>query len=1044
MNGFASLMDLEDSNCVFVINEGLDTSFSEISGEKMHIQPTIEPVMEQEMSEVLEKATSRPRTRGKKRLALLKNLSSRISLVPDDDQQQQAPKDDAEKATEHPEKIQHKQKKSVEKVSQWLLQVPLTENLESEVNHDVASDPEHPPASPAGSCSSASTTIIRQAKPREVNKKTEHIKSLEYQVFGVVYSRRGKRSFSPPQHPVEPFSHDPSLVDGEHNPMADIGESSEPIPDDYTPKSNSADDGAKGVVEIQPHMTNEQSSDTGKKELRALDRNADVNEIRKDRERSEKPWPQEEREASSLVINTVVLQLDNVMQDVDTDLQKQTTEKQETVAKTRPGRRKGKNAKLQNRKSVRGRKQLVLVSALEGEAISKIPKSRRECGEVQVQIETYPSSEEVSATVARTPRSRRPQHIAEEVQESSAGKRLNKRAISTRGPTPKVPGPDNHNMAKLSEEARTIISDAVNQMVVNVTKSNGCICGEDIGGIEKIESVEGSMTNFSVTEDMTPINGSIVEVPNTISPCEASAACFVPTATTRSPTAAALPSPAPESIGPADQKRALIEDSASQIECAEMEVGEDRSDSEVDTEQLMKSFKAAKRKSFHLGSPKGKRSIVSLDKRSLNSKMEDNCNSGTERPTNQILNAAEELATVRSKKPPEIERSSCGDLVASSNSPSRHRSLSGVTSRRGLRRRLVQSEKVLKLDSTILINSQDSAVGCVSGNTVYSALSPNKVAKSQTQSLHCSVAPDTSDSVLLFSALEVSEDGPPNTRICMSSDTLSVNRQGNTDNSVELVVNTNGSTTPDGLVPPVVESADKVPASGGRLSASSPIKKSTTRKRMVQWSSSESSEEELPSLAQIFKSRRRPPAVQCNRLEGQAETPKVPGRVSESEEPSILAGPVTIQPVCAPSPDFVESSQTSVDLFDTPTECDIAAIDTGISMDSSQFSSDLLVTQQKLAMQQELLRLGNLMALVTEVLQEKEDGTTSELPADGLSTGHALPMSCDQEVRQTARGEVCGEDRRIISLMNPQSASASEEDEKNPAKSLAAAASYVI
>ena len=287
------------------------------------------------------------------------------------------------------------------------------------------------------------------------------------------------------------------------------------------------------------------------------------------------------------------------------------------------------------------------------------------------------------------------------------------------------------------------------------------------------------------------------------------------------------------------------------------------------------------------------------------------------------------------EKPSEIEKSSCVDMVACSYSPRP----------RGLRRRLVRSEEALKLDNATLTKCQDSAVDCLSGNTVNSALSPNKAAKSQTQSLCRTVTPATSESVLLFSALEVVEDGSlsvafrskkhlqianktkqptkrelddvtlPKTIPCIS--TAMSATQGNTDNSVE-VVNTNGSITPDGLVPPVVESSDKGPESSG-LSACSPVKKNTLRKKKAQRLES-SSEEELPSLAEIF--RCHPPEVQCDRLEGQAEAQKGPRRGSGCEEPGVSATPLANPPVCPPSPDFVEFSQASVDLFDTPAECE--------------------------------------------------------------------------------------------------------------------------
>ncbi|CAL8259673.1 unnamed protein product [Arctogadus glacialis] len=1064
-NGFASLMDLEDSNCLMVINDGLDTSFSETpqtSGEKGYIRvgisPTVEPVEKQEMAEVVEKATSRPRTRGKKRLAQLEYPPSCLALVADDVLQQQAPKDDAEKETGKTQKIQRQARKSVEKVSQWLLQVPLTENLGSGVHPDPTSDPKGPPTSPGGSVSSTSTKILRREKPEgdqkteeqvglrraepEADQKTEdQVKSLEDQVFGIVYTRRGKRSFSPPQQRLQLIPHDPSPVTEEYDPHADTGESRQPVPGDYETKSNSeAEDGgveaAEVVVEIPPQMSNHQSSDTDNdvpKEPRALDLSR---RSRLEAPQSEEPPPQEgeekdeEGEASSLAFNRAVLKLERIsanrtghaMQDIDADLKIETAEKPETSPKRRPGLRKGKGVKRQNRMSARGTKPLVLVGALGGEAVPERPQSRMGCGEERVQIETYPSSEEVGATVGRTTRSRRPLLIAKEVPGSCAGKRPSKRAISTRGQTFIETGPDKDDLVDPPAKTKMIILDEGNQTGVNVTQKNGCICEDDIGGIENIGSVEGSVAPLSQTKVLTQMNGSIVEVPNTTSPCEARSPSIVQIdSTCRTPSVAVVPSSAPKSIMAANQNGACTEDSPCRIKCVEREEDEDMSDSEVDTEQLMKSFKVAKRKSFHLGSPKGTRSSLRSNKSTQISKTVDDSVPGIECIPDQIPKSTEKSATETSEKQPEMEKSSCGDMVASSYSPRRNTSLSGIRPR-GLRRRLVQSEEALKSDNASLTKCQDSGVGCLSGNTASSTLSPNKAAKS----LRCTVTPDASESVLLFSALEVTEDGSlgvtsrskkrlqtankpkqptkrkldavtlPKTTPCNS--TAMSATQGNTDNSVE-VVNTNGSITPDGLEPQVVESSDKEPECSG-LSAGSPIKKNPMRKAHRLESSSD---EEIPTLAEIFK--RRPPAVQCDGLEGPAEAQNGPQRGSEcEEEPSVSTTPLANPAVCPPSPDFVEFSQASVDLFDTPAECDIAAIDNGVSMDSSQFSSDLLVTQQRQAMQKELLRLGNLMALVTEVLQEKEEGSGAELPADQPSTGTAVEseLPADQPSTGTA------------------------------------------
>ncbi|CDQ66069.1 unnamed protein product [Oncorhynchus mykiss] len=769
-DGFATLMGLEDS-CPVISDEGFDSSLGDIP-----------PATEKHTDD--SKATS---TTEKQKPALeaeipeVRNQPVRRSMRNN-------------KRESLPEMIDQNQKKSLEKVSEWLMNNSSTEvNSEKEKNTEGSYDS----VSLAGSCSPSSPLEDNLRNKDQSPKREERGKCLEELVFGAVYKRdrRGNRSFSP----------------------QNIAITDPPPP---------------CVMDDQPEMTEPQEDSPN-------EHPKDTEEDKKSNKKMHGRW-----------------------QDVDGDLQGKV--KSENNEQKKPAKKKGENIKVEKSKAT---KSLVLVGVGEGGSDSKMPKSRPS-GQTEVQIESYPSSEDPGSPITRrTRRSRRLQLFTEEMQQSKEAKA----------------DTDRDNVAK-----------------------NGCVLDEEMGGIESLDSSEKRLCEMIESQKVNQVEESIVEVPSTGSPCHADVACSV----TMVPSSISTP------------------EATSQAKCIDLD--EDvRNDSELDTEQLLKSFKATKRKSFHLGSPNIKRSSFWSNKEITTlTKTQENKHVGTdmEAGNGQGFSRTTECPTAQGNRkrlrksiltrPPQ-------DLVDSSNPDT-----SGKTQKQILAR--------------------------LSGNSSKSALSPNKVTKSQMESPHQAVG-----SGLLFPAFGASKEDLPDPtpvaskqlRVPKSQQLYKVEgsmRKSPTElekNMTGNMANTESSLTPDGLLPiiqsVVIQEAQRTKRCGSTLKR---------RKAQRLESSSESNcsgeEEELPSLAQIF-------------------------RPSTSEDGQRASSP----PMC-PSPEWVTTSQASVDLFGTPEEAEGMAGDTGLTQESSQFSSECIATQQKVAMQEELRRLERMMALVSEALQEKEEEPT--------------------------------------------------------------------
>ncbi|MEQ2157347.1 hypothetical protein GOODEAATRI_000937 [Goodea atripinnis] len=445
------------------------------------------------------------------------------------------------------------------------------------------------------------------------------------------------------------------------------------------------------------------------------------------------------------------------------------------------------------------------------------PKPNERTEEVEAQIETYPSSEDQDTSVRSSRRSRRLQLFVEEIQ--GRHKKTAKKSSATK---------KENNGEKQTEVANGETVDASLPESRNRTKGakrNGCVYEDDIGGIE---STEKSGKTF--------LRQAEAEVPKSRSPAKAVAdppASVVPNST--SSTDLLVVGPTLESEKPENdcQPGSQQEICVNEANRAVKEYEDCKNDSEVDTEQLLRSFKAAKRKSFHFGEPKVKKSR--------------------------------------------------GQDVDAENCPSR------------------------------------SSFG--------SGLSPNKVSKRERES-PLPVVPQVVDSGLRFTAVEheVSKGSQITDGQCDCN--LKEIRDGflrdPSLNEGETIFIGESSLTPDALettANELIHKANGNSSGSEEISNQSSIKINPRKKRRTQRleSSAESdssrSEEELPTLAQIFGTSDHPEAG----IKDQGEISQTNGCEGVGGETNT--GEPISRPPASPSPDQVDSSQASVDLFGTPDEC---------------------------------------------------------------------------------------------------------------------------
>lgn len=744
------------------------------------------------------------------------NVSLQPAFIPDEDNRSdlQTPSKKKAKKNLDPDKVfDQRQKKSLEKVAEWLMKVPSEQSLELESPEDNGED--------SDSCSSTSTIDLGRLH-RETNPTRGRAKALEDQVFGAVYrrERRGKEIVRPTEGAFEVSGFNLSVKNTSENENRDDKEEEHLIGEQEKSTSSSSILGETEVLEecggiLEPaHMS---ENDENKKD--EVPRHVSVTEKRP-------PESKGKRTTRS------------ALQHVDSDLLKRAQKKPENPEQ-KGTRKRSRNIKSEKAKSARTSKALVLVPVENAESS---PKIRPRPEEVQVHIENYPSSGDQEVPLGRTTRrSRRLQVLTKD----NNGTEKSRSRVSEKERDSKHPEFECETLNNVKSP------DDMEQRWQ--ADRNGCVYSQDIKEIENMDS--GEKMSPRPEESTKQASGA----PSTETLLQA--VCSV----------AVVPSSAEKALAEStNQPPNAVRLST---EFHEME-NEQKNDSEQDTEQLVKSFKATKRKSFHLGScPDIKRSRVLVQENDQSAGAQEN----------------RYVRSVDSSAPKHVEPAVAeihdNQVFFDSQNISGSDSTSHLPSLRGKA-------------SGVYSGCSTEGGKCVSAS---SPLPPNLESKHVAQR-SCPLVPTAEDSAICFATEKASQISASQANFMEDTQSRISLRNINSDASKELL-NVRSSLIPNGLETSI-SNREMTYSQGSR---ELPCRKRKRAQKLDSSSdSSDCTEEEFPCLAKMF---------------------------NETAPPGDRA----VHPPACPSPDCVNSSQASVDLFGTPHESKFKVLDYILSYQKNEF-----------------------------------------------------------------------------------------------------------
>uniref|UniRef100_A0A8B9J4M8 RING-type E3 ubiquitin transferase BRCA1 n=1 Tax=Astyanax mexicanus TaxID=7994 RepID=A0A8B9J4M8_ASTMX len=465
-----------------------------------------------------------------------------------------------------PDRIADKrQKKSVEKVAEWLLKISPSSDTQT---RDRSRDPSVPADSDSEKesvCSSSPTEAYpKDGDEDDVNPPKEvRGRGLEEKVFGAVYKRERKGGKTKVNRPVSPEKETVT------NPVPFNLVQEEEMMTRHGLKRKRKNKQVELNTEEQIEILGECDK------IAELSADAKCDNTVKNMEESpaiEVPLKRSGRRSKS--------KMQDIWQNVDLDLKEKENICDNRTSRKRRSNRSSceltKDGHLDESKNAKCTKSLTLVDAAANNVdVMEQLKNKPKIVEAEINIESYPSSADPQSPDARkTRRSLRLQAFTTEIQGTLKQRRTTKPSSG-----PETHPLDNPSHFNCLDQPNV---DKVNANEENVDADQGIGSTQHLGTIEAVQTNEETASSPCVSEGQGPEQNSVLSIiPDTVAQDGPSLPCSSVAASSAFPLqAVTLDSSLPEKME-----------------------GE-TNDSELDTELLMKSFKASKRKSFHLGSPK--------------------------------------------------------------------------------------------------------------------------------------------------------------------------------------------------------------------------------------------------------------------------------------------------------------------------------------------------------------------------------------------------------------------------------------------------------